>query len=136
MKNTKAEQMIWLILGTLFTGWMLYFVKDSSTVTGIAWAFTGIIGTFIGIDLAVMIKKTSEMPHGQFKEINKHRYVAALVIFSLLLIEAFLINAIQLRNVDGLYASFGMGFLIIIGGLIAGVEGNKMVTDKPEGEAF
>ena len=134
MKNTKGEQMLYLILGTLFTAGMMYFVKDSSVVTGIAWCYTGIVGTFIGIDLAVMIKKTSELPHGQFKEINKHRYISSLIIFALLLAEAFIVNAVFDRNVDGLYASFGMGFLIIIGGLIAGVEGNKMVTDKVDEE--
>jgi len=132
MSKTKIEQIVWVVLATIFTAGMLYAVKDSSVVTGIAWAFTGIIGTFIGVDLAVMIKKTSEMAHGKYKEINKHRYITALVVFALLLTEAFLINVYFGRNVDGLFASFGMGFLIVIGGLIAGVEGNKIVTEKPE----
>jgi len=127
MYNVKFEQMVWLIIGTLFTAGMLFFIKDSTTITGIAWTFTGIVGTFIGIDLAVMIKKTSEMTNGHFKEINKHRYITSLVIFALLLGEAFYLASTG-RNCDGLYASFGMGFLIIIGGLVAGVEGNKIVT--------
>ena len=132
MKNIKAEQMFYLVLGTFFTAGMMFFVKDSTVVTGIAWTFTGIIGTFIGLDIAVMIKKTSAMPSGQYKEINKHRYTTSLVIFAMLLMEAFIVNYIFKRNADGLYASFGMGFLIIIGGLIAGVEGNKIVTDKTD----
>lgn len=132
MNDIKIEQMIWLIIATLFTGAMLYFVVDSTSATGIAWTFTGIVGTFIGVDLALMIKKTSEMSHGQYKAINKHRYVMALVIFALLLFEAFFFLAPMGRNCDGLYASFGMGFLIIIGGIIAGYEGNKIVTNKDE----
>jgi hypothetical protein len=77
-----------------------------------------------------MIKKTSAMPEGSFKTINRQRYIAALIIFSALLIEAFFISGFYERNCDSLYTSFGMGFLIVIGGLIAGVEGNKIVTGQ------
>jgi hypothetical protein len=86
------------------------------------------MGTFIGVDLAVMLKKTAELPVGQYKALNKHRYLIALGIFALLLVESFIIS-FGGRNVDGLYASFGMGFLVVIGGLVAGVEGNKLVTE-------
>ena len=135
MNKVKIEQIIWLIMGTLFTAGMLFFVKDGATITSIAWAFSGIVGTFIGVDLAVMIKKTAELPSGQYKEINKHRYILSLIIFALLLAEAFIISGLFGRNMDGMYASFGMGFLIVIGGLVAGVEGNKMITDKTDKEA-
>jgi hypothetical protein len=79
-----------------------------------------------------MIKKTSAMPEGSFKTINRQRYIAALIIFSALLIEAFFISGFYERNCDSLYTSFGMGFLIFIGGLIAGVGGNKIVTGQQE----
>jgi hypothetical protein len=125
--------MIYLIIATLFTAGMLFVIKDSSTTTGIAWAFTAVVGTFIGIDLAVMIKKTSEMTSGHYKEINKYRYITSLVIFALLLSESFYLASTG-RNCDGLYASFGMGFLLIIGGLVAGVEGNKIVTNHEPAE--
>jgi hypothetical protein len=133
MKNVKTEQMIYLIIATLFTAGLLFVIKDSGTTTGIAWAFTTIVGAFIGLDLAVMIKKTSEMTAGHFKEINKYRYITSLVIFALLLGESFYLASIG-RNCDGLYASFGMGFLLIIGGLVAGVEGNKIVTNHEPAE--
>ena len=134
MNNVKLEQMIWLIVATLFTAGMLFFLKDSTTITGIAWTFTSVVGTFIGVDLALMIKKTSEMSHGQYKKINKHRYITALVIFALLLSESFYLASLG-RNCDGLYASFGLGFLIIIGGIIAGTEGNKIVTNHDESQS-
>ena len=108
---------------------MIYFIKDSGSASAIAMTFTGIVGIFIGLDIALMIKKTSTMPSG-YKEINSQRYIAGLVIFSVLLIEAFYISLKYQRNCDSLYSSFGMGFLIIIGGLIAGVEGNKIVTHE------
>ncbi len=132
MKDTKTEQLIGLIVATIFTGFMIFFVKDSGAVSALGATFTGIVGVFIGLDIAVMIKKTSAMPEGSYKTMNKHRYITALVIFSALLIESFFISGIYGRNCDPLYTSFGMGFLIVIGGLIAGVEGNKIATGEPQ----
>jgi hypothetical protein len=132
MTNVKREQIAWLVVATIFSGGMLWFMKDSTVATSIAWTFTGIVGTFIGVDLAVMLKKTSEMPVGEYKEINKHRYIISLVIFAVLLAEAFVISGLYKRQCDGLYASFGMGFLVVIGGLVAGVEANKAITGSVE----
>ena len=130
MKDTKTEQLIWLIVSTLFTGFMIYFVKDSGTVSALAATFTGIVGIFIGLDIAVMIKKTSAMQGGDFKRMNKQRYIAAFIIFAVLLIEAFFISSFFGRNCDSLYTSFGLGFLFVIGGIINGIEGNKIVTNE------
>jgi hypothetical protein len=134
MKDTKTRQLVGLIFATIFTGFMIFFIKDSGSASAIAVTFTGIVGVFIGLDIALMIKKTASMPEG-FKEINTHRYIAGLVIFAALLVETFIISALYQRNCDSLYTSFGMGFLIIIGGLIAGVEGNKIVENHEQTEA-
>lgn len=132
MKDTKKEQLFWLIISTLFTAAMIFFIKDSGATSALAVTFTTIVGIFIGLDIAVMIKKTSAMSNGDFKSINKHRYIAAFIIFSLLLLESFIISGLQNRNCDSLYTSFGMGFLIVIGGLVSGIEGNKIVTNPQE----
>jgi len=131
MKDTKTGQLVGLIFATIFTGCMIFFIKDTGSSGAIAVTFTGIVGAFIGLDIALMIKKTAEMPTG-YKEINKHRYIAGLVIFAALLVEAFVISGKFGRNCDTLYTSFGMGFLIIIGGFIVGVEGNKIATESQE----
>jgi membrane-bound metal-dependent hydrolase YbcI (DUF457 family) len=136
MKDTKIQQLLGLIIATVFTGFMIFFVKDSGSASALAATFTGIVGIFIGLDIAVMIKKTSAMPEGSFKTINRQRYIAALIIFSALLVEAFFISGFYERNCDSLYTSFGMGFLIVIGGLIAGVEGNKIVTGQQGSSAL
>jgi len=75
MKDTKTGQLIGLIFATIFTGFMIFFIKDSGSASAIAVTFTGIVGIFIGLDIALMIKKTASMPEG-FKEINTHRYIA------------------------------------------------------------
>lgn len=129
MKKTKAGQLLGLIIATVFTGFMIYFIKDSGSASAIAVTFTAIVGTFVGLDIAGMVKKTKAMPEG-YKPINSHRYIAGLIIFSALLVESFIISGFFNRNCDSLYTSFGMGFLVIIGGLIAGIEGNKIATHK------
>jgi hypothetical protein len=131
MTEVKAEQLLWLFLGYLFTSGMLFFVKDSTVSISLSVAFTGIVGAFLGVDIAAMIKKTTMLPPGSYKAINKHRYITSLAIFALLILEAFFLSSAFGRNCDALYASFGVGFLIVIGGLVAAVEGNKIVTGEP-----
>jgi hypothetical protein len=63
-----------------------------------------------------------------FCTVPKHRYITSLAIFALLFLEAFFLSSAYGRNCDSLYASFGVGFLIVVGGLVAAVEGNKIVT--------
>jgi len=128
MRHTKTEQFLWLLLAWLFTAGVIFFVADSAVAASLAFTFTGVVGVFLGIDLAVMIKKTSALPNGQYKEINRPRYLTSLALFSLLLAETIYISAVYSRNCDALYASFGMGFLIVIGGLMSGIEANKIVT--------
>jgi thiosulfate reductase cytochrome b subunit len=131
MKDTKAEQLLWLFLGYLFTAGMLFFVADSTVSVSLSITFTGIVGAFLGVDIAAMIKKTTMLPPGSYKAINKHRYITSLAIFALLILEAFFLSSTYGRNCDALYASFGVGFLIVVGGLVAAVEGNKIVTGEP-----
>ena len=131
MKDTKTGQLAGLIIATIFTGFMIFFIKDSGSASAIAITFTGLVGIFIGLDITKMIQKTASMAEG-YKAINKHRYIAGAVIFAALLVETYVISGIFDRNCDALYTSFGMGFLVIIGGFFIGVEGNKFVTKNPE----
>jgi hypothetical protein len=131
MKDTKTGQLIGLVFATVFTGFMIYFIKDTGSASAIAATFTAIVGAFIGLDIALMIKKTASMPEG-YKKINRHRYVAGGIIFAALLVETFVISGMFGRNCDSLYTSFGMGLLVILGGFIVGVEGNKIATGSPE----
>jgi peptidoglycan/LPS O-acetylase OafA/YrhL len=126
--ETKKTQAAWLVLATLFVGGMVFFVTDSLAVTSIAGAFTGVVGVFLGIDIMTMIHKTRELPPGTYKEMNRHRYVLALCVFASLLAEAFFISGKYGREMDSLYLCFGVGFIVVIGGLVGGIEGNKIVT--------
>ena len=130
MKNIKALQVFWLILATLFVAGIIWFVTDSLAVTAISGAFTGVLGIFLGVDILAMIHKTRELKPGDFKHINMHRYVLSLSIFAILLTEAFVISGLFGREMNSLYLCFGVGFLIVIGGLISGIEGNKIATKE------
>jgi hypothetical protein len=126
--ETKKMQIVWLVLATVFVAGMIFFVTDSLAVTSISSAFTGVIGIFLGIDIMNMIHRTKELPPGTYKEMNKHRYIIALCVFGSLLAEAFFISGKFGREMNSLYLCFGVGFIIVIGGLVGGIEGNKIVT--------
>ena len=131
--RTKAFQIFCLILATLFVALFILFIPDSLAVTTIAGVFTGVLGIFLGTDIMTMILKTKSMQHGDFKEINMHRYIIALFIFFALFVESFIITKFFGRDMNSLYLCFGVGILVVIGGLISGIEGNKAVTsDRPE----
>ena len=118
----KKLQVFWLILATLFVGGIIWFVDDSLVVTTISGTFTGIIGLFLGIDIKTMIQKTKNLKTAFNKKINTHRYVVALCAFAVLLAEAFIISALFGREMNSLYLCFGVGFLVMIGGLVGGIE--------------
>lgn len=128
--TTKKMQVFWLILATAFVAGIIWFVTDSLTVTSIAGAFTGVLGIFLGVDILAMIQKTKKMSPGQYKEMNVHRYVISLCVFSVLLAEAFIISGLYQREMNSLYLCFGVGFIVVIGGLISGIEGNKIATGE------
>jgi len=127
---TKALQIFWLMLAALFVGGMLWFVTDAAAAAAIAGAFTGVLGVFLGVDIMTMIHKTGELGAGAYKNINMHRYVLSLCIFAGLLAEAFALSRLYAREMSPVYLCFGVGFVVVIGGLISGIEGNKIATDK------
>jgi hypothetical protein len=128
--KTKALQLFFLILATIFVAGIIRFVSDSLTATALAGTYTAVLGIFLGIDLAAMIHKTQCLKPDDYQKINMHRYIAALCIFAALIIETFIISSVFKRELNSLYLCFGVGFLIVVGGLIGGIEANKIVTDE------
>jgi hypothetical protein len=126
----KKIQVFWLILATLFVAGIVWFVSDSLVITAISGTFTGVLGIFLGVDILTMIHKTKELKPGDYKAINTHRYVLSLCVFSALLAEAFVLSGLYGREMNFLYLCFGVGFLIVCGGLISGIECNKIATDE------
>ena len=126
----KTTQILWLALATLFVAVMIRLVDNSIAATAIAGTFTAVLGLFLGLDIVTMLHKTRELKPGDYKSINTSRYVLALLIFAFLLAESFVISVKYQRDVNSLYLCFGVGFLVVIGGLVGGVECNKIATDE------
>lgn len=128
--KTKTEQMLYLLLAFLFAGAFMYFVKSSMISTAVAGAFVFIAGAFLGVDLARMVKRTGEMPKGQFEKADKWKYLLTMIMFGVLTGEAFAISKLFERDMAGVYASVGVGLMVVFGLLISGIEANKVKTDE------
>jgi hypothetical protein len=128
--RTRNFQIFWLVVASLFVAAFMWFVTDSLAVTVITGAFTGVVGIFLGKDIATMILKTKAMKPGDYKPINTARYTASFFIFLSLLIEAFAIAHRTERDMSALYLCFGLGALVVIGGLVNGIECNKLCTKE------
>ena len=128
--STKAVQIFWLAIATLFVAVIVWIVKDTLVITAISGTFTAVLGLFLGVDIATMIHKTKELLPGHYKNVNLHRYITSIFIFTLLLAETFVLSTKYEREVSSLYLCFGVGFLVVVGGLISGIEGNKIATDE------
>jgi len=128
--KTKTTQILFVLLAAIFTAGIIWFVGEGAAATAVSGAFTAVVSLFLGVDIATMLHKTRAMRDGDFEKINMHRYIIALCIFAFLLIETFIISAKYGREVNSLYLCFGCGFLTVIGGVISGIEGNKIVTGE------
>ena len=128
--NTKFFQIFCLILAAVFVAAFVWLVSDALAVTTVTGVFTCVMGIFLGTDIATMILKTKSMQKGDYKEINMHRYVIALFVFCFLLNEALVLAKKQGRDMNSLYLCHGVGVLVVLGGLISGIEGNKAATGE------
>jgi ethanolamine transporter EutH len=105
-------------------------VEDAATLTSLAGTYTAVIGIFLGVDLAAMVHKTHNLKPGDYKEICISKYLSAMFLFCVLILRTFLVQREFDRQLNGLYLCFGVGFLIVIGGLVTGIEANKIATDQ------
>lgn len=128
--KVKTEQMIYLGLAFLFTGAFMWFLKLPGIVTAVAAAFVFITGSFLGVDLVQMVKKTAGMPKGMFDPVDKWRYIVSLAFLGVLTGEAFAISKLFERDMSGVYGSVGVGTMVVLGLLISGIEANKVVTNE------
>jgi hypothetical protein len=129
----KILQIFFLCIATAFMLFIIRHVAEAETLTALAGTYTAVIGIFLGVDLAAMIHKTHNLKKGDFKEISISKYLTAMFLFCALILRTFLVQREFERPLNGLYLCFGIGFLIVIGGLVTGIEANKIVTnDGPD----
>jgi len=126
----KVEQMIYLGLAFLLAGAFIWFLTGIGIVTAIAGVFVFVVGSFLGVDLVRMIRKTEEMPKGKFDKTDKWKYLVSMVFLILLTAEALFISRYFSRDMTGVFASVGVGAMVVVGLLISGIEANKVVTGE------
>jgi hypothetical protein len=112
----------------------IFFVQSGTVLTTISAGFVLIIGSFLGIDLAKMIKDTSALPSGKYKAMKKNRYILSLIFLAALCSEAFVVSKLFDRSLDGVYGSLGAGLMIVLGLLVSGIEANKIATKNGGGK--
>jgi len=121
-----------LLLASLLMGAVILFLTDVAIIDVLAGSFFLVMNAFLGIDLAGMIKKSAALPSGEFKNMKFSKYVIALVI--MLLLFGLSLYRKEMENVQAIMAisSFGGGSMLVIGYIIAGLEGNKIASNMGE----
>ena len=107
---------------------VVLFIDDVSIIDVMAGSFFLVVNGFLGIDLAAMIKNTSEMNRGDWQLMKMYRYIIVLcmmlILFGL---------SIYRKQIDGVMiimaiSTFGGGAMVTIGMMLAGLEGNKIAS--------
>lgn len=87
-----------------------------------------ILGTFLGIDIAITLKNTNALPEGQFKMIKVGRYVCSFVANVGLFICATVLSANTKIDMSPCVNVFAAGCFIVIAFFLGALEGNKLLT--------
>ena len=132
--RVKTEQTLYLALATLAMGLFVFFLgNDSMALTAVSGMFVVAIGAFLGVEAAGMLSSSSKLPIGEFKPMRKWRYILSLLVFAIILGEAFALQQLRGAQMGGVYGSCGAGMMFVFGLLMGGIEANKIATKKGAG---
>lgn len=90
--------------------------------------YVSILTSFLGLDIWDMIKKTSLLPPGDFKEMKIHRYVICAISYAVLVFIGYVASKKTGIDFTEMNRTFVAAVFILIGLLIGGLEGNKIAT--------
>lgn len=90
--------------------------------------YVSILTSFLGMDVINMIKSTKLLPPGEYKELKIGRYVVSSISYAVLLGAGFYMTKKTGVNLDSMFSVFLSAVFLMIGILIGGLEGNKLVT--------
>lgn len=116
------EKTIYLIIVTAIMATVLFLINAEEVIGPISISYIVAVGGYLSIDLASMIKQTTLKPPGDFKSMRKYRYILAVFFMCFLFVVA------SWKEFETAMASFGSGSIIILGFLMGGLQGNKIVT--------
>ena len=124
----KAIKLIAFVIPSLFMALILLFVPEVADIVSIF--YVGLVGTFIGADLVAMIQRTKSLPDGEFDKLNAWRYITASVFLVGLLAIAFYKyhTGVEIKTT---VVSLSSSVLLVSSMIIAGLDGNRIVTGDP-----
>lgn len=124
---------ILVLFSTVAMGVCVWFYPEVSTE--VSFFYVLLLSTYLSIDIWGMIKKTKELPSGEFAKIKTWRYlVCGFSLMGLLIINA--ITTYRTQDINGT-ETFGImiaALFVVISAFIGALEGNKLATGNPEGK--
>lgn len=125
----RVVKFILFAIPSLFMGAIIVLIPEIADASSIF--YVALIGVFLGFDLLTMIKETKSLPKGSFDKLKLWRYITVVSFLFVLTGIAFY----QYRITGAMkitLGSFSASVFIIAGMILAGLDGNKMVTDDKE----
>lgn len=120
------------IVPTIFMFLTMTFAPDLADVTSPFYVV--LVGTFLGFDLAAVIKKTKSLDGTEFSKIKAWRYVIVGLSITVLLARAFI--GYKTHNIMTLtVASLSASIYILASIVIAGLDLNRAATATKGGAA-
>lgn len=119
-----VKSLLFVLASIVMTLCLIYLPNVSGPVS---ITFVGVLSCYLGIDVADTIIKSSEMEQGKYKDIHKHKYVISLICLSVMIGVCMFIPDKTMVNTA--LTSLISSVLIVIGILIAGLEGNKIAAN-------
>lgn len=102
----------------------LLFIPQTSGPVSIT--FITVLGIYLGLDIAGMITKTSQLPKGEYKKISVHKYIISTICLMILVVLSLVMK--DKADMNTALTSFCSATMIICGCLLGGLEGNKIAT--------
>lgn len=130
MKQVTKEKYMVLILSSIVYGVGMFLYPN--IINSISIFYVGIIGSFLGIDMATTLKKTSIMPKGEFKDIKKDRYIVCASITTIFFISSLILNKVYDIAIESGLTTLGATIFVIATMYISALEGNKLLTGKKD----
>lgn len=94
----------------------------------VAVFYVSILTSFLGLDIWGMIKTTSILPPGEYKELKVHRYVICAFSYIVLIGIGYFVSSTKNVDMATMYNVFVSAVFVLITMLIGGLEGNKIAT--------
>lgn len=124
----EAFKFVLYLVATFIMAGVIWICPEVSS--SVVVFYVSILTTYLGIDVYAMIKTTSVMPVGEYKEIKLWRYVLCASCYALLIVEGYVQSAKTDVDFNSFYSVLISALFLLIAILIGGLEGNKVATGK------